>query len=372
MRAALAASLFCLTLLAGCAGGGKDTGTPITEDECELEPALCDPDAYLANHHCIANKVRPRVYAPDTPGPDSQAKPWVQGDYWTYAVRAGERTFTSTLVYYDDADFASGIAQHYLVGSQSADEAFDHALFSVNPMLGRIHRSLYSPHESGVHADMFHFPLCEGSTWTTVFYDTTFDLRADRRTLGLPDGQADDGGFVIAGTSGDGSRLELEYSPEAKWFTSLDMRRADGLVVTMDLTDRGTGKTGTYHFLRAQKDASVDLAQVVPGTPAEVGREDGGEGPYDTIGVNLQATRTAGQGRIEVHLRDPDGASRACIQVAGSGIGTSSCPAGPLKVQVPYQAGAWSVTVETPLGDLSTRAGGEALLVSIYDRSGTV
>ena len=372
MRAALAASLFCLTLLAGCAGGEQDEGTPVSEDECRLEPALCDPDAYLANHHCIANKVRPRLYAPDTPGPDLDADPWVQGDFWTYAVRAGERTFTSTLVYYDDADFAQGTAQHYLVGSQSREEAFDHALFSINPMLGRIHRSLYSPHESGLHADMFHFPLCKGSTWTTVFYDTTFDLRAEPRTLFLPNNQADNGGFVIAGTSQDGSRLEIEYSPRAKWFVSLDLQRADGLKVTMDLTDTGTGKTGTYHFLRAQKDAAVDLSQVVPGTPAQVDREDGGEGPYDTIGVQLTAARSAGQGRIEVHLRDPSGASKACIQVAGSGLGTSSCPAGPLKVQVPYTAGTWSVTVEPPVGDLATRASGEALLVSIYDRSGNV
>lgn len=354
---------------AGCSDAPQKGPTP-SQDDCKLEPALCDPDAYLRNHHCIANDVRPRIYAPDTPGPDSVASPWVQGDFWTYAVRAGQRTFSSTLVYYDDADFSAGKAQHYLVGTASAEEALDHALFSVNPMLGRIHRSLYSPHESGLHADMFYFPLCAGSTWTTAFYDTTFDLTAQPAAIPLPGGASDANGFRIEGSSGDGSTLRLTYSPQAKWFTSLALDRADGLRVTMDLTGTGTGKSGTYHFLRAQKDVSLDVATI--DRTATIKREDGGEGPYTTLGVWMDVQRSAGNGRIEVHLRDPTGASKACMQVAGSGLGTSPCPTGPLKTQVPYVAGDWSITVEPPLGDLSTRASGAVQIVSIYDRSGTV
>lgn len=371
MRKGAAVIAPLLLLLAGCSErSGGDGGTPVG-DECELEPALCDPDAYLATHHCIANDVRPRIYAPDTPGPDSVASPWAQGDYWVYDVRSSERSFRSTLVYYDDADIAGGVAQHYLVGAASPEEALDHALFSTNPMLGRIHRTLYSPHESGIHADMFHFPLCDGSRWTTVFYDATFDLQARPQTVAVPGGGQDPAGFLIEGTSGDGSTLRLTYSPQAKWFTTLDLQRADGLMVTMTLVERGGGKAGEYHFLRAQKDTTLDLA-VVDRQGVPVDREDGGEGPYDTIGVWIDASRSAGNGRIEVHLRDPDGTSRACVQVAGQGLGTSPCPLGPLKAQVPFEAGSWSVTVEPPLGDLTTRAGGEARIVSIYDRSGTV
>lgn len=359
--------------MAGCNGDGPSSGGVADGDDCDLEPALCDPDAYLANHHCIANDVRPRVYAPDTPGPDSSADPWTQGDFWVYGVRAGDRTFTSTLVYYDDADFAGGQPQHYLVGSASQQEAFDHAMFSVNPMLGRIHRSLYSPHESGVHADMFYFPLCEGSTWTTVFYDTTFDMQARRTSVPLPGGASDPLGFLIEGTSGDGSTLTLHYSPAAKWFTSLEVHRADGLVVTMTLQDAGSGKAGTYYFLRGQKDDVVDIATVDPRAPPTLSREDGGEGPYDTIGVSMDVQRAAGQGWVEVHLRDPAGASRACVRIAGGGLGgTPACPGTPLQVQVPYVAGDWTVTVETALGDLTTRAAGEVRVVSIYDRSGAV
>ncbi|HJQ93765.1 MAG TPA: hypothetical protein VJ874_05720 [Candidatus Thermoplasmatota archaeon] len=358
--------------LAGC--GGKDGGGHPATDDCELEPVLCDPENYLASHHCIANDVRPRVYAPDTPGPDTAASPWNAGDWWTYRLTIGGRSHETTLVYYEDTDFDSGgRAQHYLVGTSSPEEALDHALFSVNPMLGRIHRTLYSPHESGLHADMFNFPLCDGATWVTGFYGTTFDLVARQGPLDLPRGGTDPLGFVITGASGDGSSLLHTYSPQAKWFTRVQLDRADGLELDMELLDHGSGKTGTYHFLRAQQDEVLDLAAI--DDPIVVGREDGGEGPYTTLGVWIDAQRTAGSGRIEVHLRNPAGQSMACVGFDGQGLGGDSpCPGAPLKAQVPYQAGEWTVTVDRPLGALdgSTQVGGQMRIVSIYDRSGTV
>lgn len=358
--------------LAGC--GEKSPDAPPAEDGCDLEPVLCDPEHYLASHHCIVNDVRPRVYAPDTPGPDSVADPWVQGDWWTYRLTLDGQAHDTTLVYYEDIDFDSGgRAQHYLVGTASPEEALDHALFSVNPMLGRIHRTLYSPHESGLHADMFNFPLCQGATWVSGFYGTTFDLVARQGPVDLPGGATDPLGFTITGVSGDGSTLLHTYSPRAKWFTLIELDRADGLELRMELVDHGSGKAGTYHFLRAQKDEVLDLGAITD--PVIVGREDGGEGPYTTVGVWIDAQRTAGTGRIEVHLRNPAGQSMACIGFDGQGLGGDSpCPASPLKAQVPYQAGEWTVTVDRPLGalDTSTQVGGEMRIVSIYDRSGSV
>lgn len=369
MRTTVALLAFLGVLLAGCNGDGARSGEPADEDECTLEPVLCDPQHYLANHHCIANDIHPRVYAPDTPGPDSQADPWELGDAWTYRVDADGRTFTSELAYYEDIDFAGGQAQHYLVGSKARDEAFDHALFSINPMLGRIHRTLYSPHESGAHADMFNFPLCEGATWITIFYDTTFQLTARRETVTLPDGTQDPLGFRITGTSGDGSTLTHTYSPAAKWFTELDLQRADGLRLTMDLQSIGSGKTGQYHFMRAQRDEILDVAQI--DREHTVVRENGGEGAYDLLGVWLDVQRTQGNGRVEVHLRDPTGVSRACVGHAGSFGAPTLCPQGPLKAEVPFQAGEWTVTVEKALVG-GPEVAGEVRIVSIYDRSGQV
>lgn len=364
--------LFASLALAGCSDGKGDAATGA---ECALEPVLCDPEHFLANHHCIVADVRPRVYAPDTPGPDTSADPWTAGDWWSYRLTLDGVAHTTTLVYYEDIDFdGAGRAQHYLVGTSSAEEALDHALFSVNPMLGRIHRTLYSPHESGLHADMFNFPLCQGSAWTTGFYDTTFDLVARPEALPLPGGRSDALGFTIQGTSPDGSTLTHTYSPAAKWFTRIDLDRADGLRVDMELLDFGSGKSGLYHFLRAQKDETLDVGAIGQ-SPAIVGREDGGEGPYTSLGVWVEAQRQ-GSGKVEILLKDPAGAVRACIGFAGQGLGGGlrpGCTAGGLlKTQVPYQAGDWTVSVEKSLLDSATSVSGQMRIVSIYDRSGTV
>jgi hypothetical protein len=355
---------------AGCAGPTQTSGTP-REDECKLEPVLCDPGHYLANHHCIKQDVRPRVYAPDTPGPDSAADPWVQGDWWTYRLQTARGTKSSALVYYDDADIVKGRAEHYMVGVPTREEALEHAVHSVNPMIGRIHRALYSPHESGVHADMFNFPLCQGATWQSGFYGRTFTFTASAQTVRLPDGSFDDG-FLIQGTAADGSTVRHTYSPQVKWFTELHLQRNDGLTVRMDLTAFGEGRTGRMEFLRAQKDEFVDVA-VLGSEGYAFKREAGKEGPYDAIGVGMHLTRTAGTGKIEVHLRDPAGTSRACVGVSGSGpLEQTTCPAGPILVEVPWAEGEWRITKEILLVDQQTKATGEVRVASIYDRGGTV
>jgi hypothetical protein len=369
------AVLLLVPLVAGCSGGDRGPSDEVEPEDCDLEPALCDPTNYLANHPCYVNEVRPRVFAPDTPGPDTEANPWQQGDYWRYRLTVDGDSHETELVYYDDADFSGGQAQHYLVGVQDREEALDHALFSVNPMLGRIHRTLYSPHEGGVHADMFYFPLCEGSTWSTSFYDTAFTLEASRQALDLPGSGSDPLGFSIDGTASDGSTLHHTYSPQVKWFTELELRRADGLAVDLQLLEWGSGRTGRMEFLRAQKDEVVDLAAAqfdnAGRASFDMAREEGGEGPYDQVGLWLDAQRS-GSGKVEVHLRDPAGTSRACVGFAGSGLaGATPCPQGPLKVEIPWQEGAWTVTVERGLLDPAT-VSGEARVVSIYERGGTV
>lgn len=372
-RPRLAVSLAILlsgaTLLAGCNGNGGTSTTPTSD--CNLEPVLCDPDHYLANHHCITQDIRPRIYAPDTPGPDGSPDPWVQGDWWTYRLDVGTGSKRSTLVYYEDADFDDGVAQHYLVGVPDRADALEHALFSVNPMIGRIHRTLYSPHESGLHADMFNFPLCEGATWSTEFYDRRFTLTVQQENLTIPGG-VDPHGFVIKGTASDGSTLRHTYSPIVKWFTEIRVDRNDGLKVRLDLDSYGQGKSGRVEFLRAQKDEVVALDQV-PADGWPIDREAGSEGAYDKLGLSLEMTRTAGTGKVEVHLRDPAGASVACVGVSGANaLEKTTCPAGPLRLEVPWQEGVWEVTVERLVIDTQTKVEGEVRVVSLYDRGGTV
>ncbi len=364
MRALLVFSLMAATMLAGCADEKPDA------DDCDDDIVLCNPDQYYGDHYCEKNDVRPRVYAPDTQGPDTPADPWVLGDSWTYSLEInGEDLGETQLIYYDIQDSGA----HYMVGTPTREEALQHALFSTNPVIGRVHKTLYSPHESGAHADMFNFPLCSGNQWSDLFFDTPFTFTATPQLATLPDGRVDALAFRIDGTAEDGSTVTHTYSPMAKWFTFINLDRADGTTVTMQLTDVASGYEGTAYFLRGQRDAIVPIP--LPDADAgRVPRDDIAAG-YDTIGIWIDAQRTAGDGRYEISLQAPGtGATVACAGFDGSGLqGNTECPAPPVLVEVPFEAGEWRVSAGGGLlGDDGTRVEGEVRLVSIQDRSCTV
>lgn len=345
--------------LAGC------TSDP-EPDVDDPDQVLEDPDEYYAQHHCVRNDVRPRVLAPDAAG-----TPWQVGQWWAFSLATDDRPETDLrLVYFGDQDFASdGTPAHYMVGTRSYEPALEHALWSTNPAVGRIHRLLYSPHEAGAHADMFNFPLCEDNTWTTTFYERTFQMTAHQATVDLPDGEDPDG-FRIDGEAPDGSTVTYTFSPETGWFTDIRLDRADGRTVDIALTGYGTGESGTFYFLRGQQDQVIDVADLADG-PIEVERAPGDEGDYDRLGIYLELTRESGDGRVELILEDPAGDRAACVGIAGSGIGGGTdCDGGPLQTDVGWQEGSWTVRLRTQA--LSpAEAGGEVRLVSIYDRSGS-
>lgn len=351
------ASIF-LAMLAGC------VSEPEPEPECEDE-ALCDLDTFLSDHYCVQNDL-PRVYAPDVPDESGAIDPWVIGDHWTYSIDAtGQEPRVTRLVYYDIQDNGA----HYMVGTPTREEALEHAVFSTNPVIGRVHKTLYSPHESGSHADMFNFPLCAGNTWTDVYYATPFTFTVEEARLQIPGGS--DAGYRIVGTADDGSTVVITYSPAVKWFTSIDLDRADGLQVDMRLTDFGSGQSGPAYFLRGQQDEMVPIARTTVPASNVVEREDGKEGPYDTMGVFVDLERE-GSGKVELRLTAPDGTRmETCVGLAGDGLGgDTDCIAPPALFEVPYDDGQWTFDLSVPvLG--TTAASADIRVASIYDRSGS-
>ncbi len=356
------AALMVAVVFAGCVSNDADTDP---EPECE-DQALCDLDAFLADHYCVKNDL-PRVYAPDVPDASGKIDPWRQGDWWEYQLSyAGIDHGKTKLIYYDIQDSGA----HYMVGTPTFQEALDHAVLSTNPVIGRVHKTLYSPHESGSHADMFNFPLCEGLTWRDTFFATQFDFHAKAVTLTLPGGQTD-AGFEITGRAADGSKVVQTYSPKAKWFTLIDLDRADGLSVDLEMTGYGKGAGGKVYFLRGQQDERLPIATTQTTTSNFVERSAGGEGGYNYLGASLDFTRQSGTGKVELQLIGPDGVVYACVGVAGDGIGgDTSCPAAPRVVSVPFQEGRWEVKLVLPV--VGTTASADVLVASIYDRSGTV
>lgn len=359
----LSVAILLAALLAGCSDGGdgEETTAPTTgpatpsptRNETAIE-AFEDPD-----HHCVKNRVEPRVHAPDLEG-----MPWVLGQSWEYELTVrGDDQPNTKLVYYDLQDRHT----HYMVGTPTREEALVHAVDSTNPMLGRIHRALYSPHESGDHADMFHFPLCDGSTWSTVFFGETFQLAASRTQVLVPGGSGE--GFAIRGEGASGSVLRIDYALEAQWFTFLDLERSDG-GVRMDLVEVAKGYTGPAHFLRGQQEEMVPLGGVTGLNQTALARSDGDEGAYDTLGLGLRLERTGGEGHYQLRVAAPNGTvmlEAAVGDVAGANTVERL-------VEVPYAEGEWTVTqVQTGVaGVAGLEVDGALRVSSIYDRSGAV
>jgi hypothetical protein len=268
-----------------------------------------------------------------------------------------------------------------MVGTTTREEALHHALFAANPMIGRVHRILYSPHETGDHADMFHFPLCDGSTWRTLFYGESFSLTATE--IAVPDdrlGPVSDGrAFLISGLSAEGGTLTLTYSTAAQWFTFLDLDRADGGTVDMRLQGVSTGYTGDAFFLRGQAeerivaaalDLPVEVAAVGPPVLAEavIGRADGDEGPYDTVGIHVVAVLN-GTGVGRVTITDPAGAVQYQADVGATAGGVIADSV----VEVPYLAGDWTLSlVGVAIDPAGASLVAAASFVSIYDRGASV
>lgn len=373
----IAVLLLLATVLAGCSDGDGDTPA-VTSADCLERGQVLDPDAGVCidapfvpesfedpNHFCVVQERRDRVHAPDLVG-----NPWELGQFWDYRLSVDDEDLGVTkMVYYDDQD--NGL--HYMVGTPTREEALHHALFGENPMIGRVHQVLYSPHESGDHADMFHFPLCDGSTWQTVFYGETFTLTASNATLNIPGGQ--DEGFIIQGTSNEGGALRLSYSPAAQWFTFIDLDRANGGTVDMVLEDTGTGYSGDAFFLRGQQDAFVFLsgdspvANISGGTVSQtVGRDDGGDGPYDSVALHVVAG-ASGSGQGELRITDGDGTE---VYLATLGTQTGVTVVDDV-LEVPYSAGDWTVDLTGALVDAGeTTLFAHVTMVSVYDRSGSV
>lgn len=346
----LAATALVTVIFAGC----SEPAEPEVDDP---DAVLKDPDAFYADHYCIKNGLD-YITAPDANG-----FPWQVGDWWEYSLNVdGEKLGKTKLIYYEDQDFNSaGVPQHYMVGTPTREEALQHALFGNNPVIGRIHRVLYSPHENGDHADMFNFPLCPGNTWTTNFYGTAFTYKVAKS------GDL----FTMTGTASDGSTASHTFDPETKWFTKIQVDRADGFKVRMDLTGAGSGNLGDAFFLRGQQDEIIDVAKI--NGDLLLPREDGKEGPYDTIGLVMDLERTAGANRVELHLRNPAGVSMACVGFDGGPLsgGETSCQEPGIVKEIDFEAGNWELEiVQGGLGGATVA--GEVRVVSIYDRSSTI
>lgn len=187
---------------------------------------------------------------------------WTLGQGWTYIVELpGKETYTFEMMVAEDRE------DLWVVASNNRTQAIHHAVYSTNPMLGRISKTTLSPYQSGAPARMFDFDLTDGKTWRALFFgeEMTFtahyagDIDVRRVPSGHGLGQFAEG-FRITAIGGTGQRVFYDYVEAVEWFTTFELKDKDGNTqIRLTLIDLESNYRGPYFFYRA-KDALVRTA----------------------------------------------------------------------------------------------------------------
>lgn len=248
--------------------------------------------------------------------PTAEIPRWALGDAWTYTVKTEgfPQTRTTMMVYGDDGN-------NYLIGSTDRQQALIHALFNVNPQLGRIQKGNLAVYEKGEPRPMFDFPFQDGDSWSTDLFTSIHGGRLTARATydeAIDTGIGERPGFEIVATNSQGFEVVYDYIPEVQWFSKLVVTDAQGeLIHDLRLTTFERGQSGTAWFVRGDDlfdqafgptgsavPQSFDRQVLVDGSSARGGQY----GAYDLQAYNVQVTvPNPNNDRAQVTITDGGG-----------------------------------------------------------------
>ncbi|MDX1612216.1 MAG: hypothetical protein R3185_07585, partial [Candidatus Thermoplasmatota archaeon] len=156
---------------------------------------------------------------PPDEAPTAEIPRWELGFAWTYTIdtQGFPSTETTMLVYDDDGN-------NYRVGTTDEDQALIHALFNVNPQIGRIQKGNLAVYEDGEPRPMYDFPLTDGKTWETDFFVSQHGgtLTAEATySDAIETGAGTMPGYEITATNPAGFQVAYDYIPAIQWFSKL-------------------------------------------------------------------------------------------------------------------------------------------------------
>lgn len=298
---------------------------------------------------------------PPGPGPSAPPAPpqalvaeapwWALGDAYTVRIeKPGAAATTWRMVnMWNDTE-----TDHFWLGVADRAQALDMALFDTNPFMGRIHHHILTPHERGMHAAMYSFPLEDGKRWNGFYYGRNWSFLAEEAQLDTPLGR--DRGFAITAEDRDGAghRLTLDYSPRLKWLTSMrEVDRSGQPVLTLTVTAYERGATGTYTFLRG-----LDFYRGPSGLAGTHEEKFKVSEQADGLAFYVKATA---QGPLEIQLVDPAGQVRKRVAAATGGQATFFDEVG-----APTQ-GEWKVRYVT-----TSTVQGQVFVIGLLDTTRSV
>lgn len=225
-------SLFLLVLLAGCQGSPSQPGGSDATEQAADE-----------------------IVAPW----------WPVGSWWDLEItREGSPSQRARVVHF----WNDSASHHFWLGVADRAMAMDHALHDTNPLLGRIHWELLTPHEKGIHAHgMYTFPVAPGDMFGGLMFGREWSIAAEPGPR--------PGALTFKGQSTDGATILYDYDGATEWFTNIEIRNPAGTVaMRVEVNGHGLDAHGTYYFLRGRDYYRGPHGNGTHDEPFEVEQED--------------------------------------------------------------------------------------------------
>jgi hypothetical protein len=256
---------------------------------------------------------------------DGESVPtWQVSEYWSYNVESSVGHTSPSIIELVCYDISDG---NYYIGTSSRDHALIHAVYNLNPMLGRQTVSNLDVYENGEPKAMYSFPLNDGSSWQNSLFDRTLSASAsynDRieTAIGVF------AGYEITASSEDGFTLEYNYIPAINWFSSFAISEQGEIVYALELVEHGSGYEGDLYFMRASDLLENTLSSANPETFSVNGHPR--HGNFDFIAVGFDTDYSPLLWRIEI------------TNPAGNVQYRSNSPSGSI-TEMPNMNGDWTV-----------------------------
>lgn len=265
-------------------------------------------------------------YDPSTMDETASVPNWQESEYWKYDVQSDYFPACEIyLVCYDIDD------DNYYIGTDNRDSALIHAVYNVNPMLGRQTITNLDVFENGEPKSMYSFPLEDGASWDNTLFEKNLKVKANYNE----EIQTNPGvfyGFEIIAEDEAGFSLEYDYIPDLGWFSKFKAVDETGNVLyEMEIIEHGYDYEGTVYFMRAR--------DLFDSTNADTNKFSVSHHPkygdYDFLAVGLEIPWYSGL-FVYVELTGPTFDS----QYYRSYMGT--IPLG-IAMEIPNINGEWSV-----------------------------
>lgn len=236
---------------------------------------------------CAAPGPDGRSGAPAATSDVVEAPWWPVGAWWDVQLeQEGLPAQQVRLVHF----WNDSATSHFWLGVADRRVALDHALHDTNPLLGRVHWNLLTPHEKGMHAQgLYTFPTRPGDTFGGLVFgrDWTVQVEAGDQP----------GHLHFTGRSAEGETIAYDYDPDLQWFSFIEVKDPSGAPsLVARVTDHGTtGESGPHYFLRGRDYYLGPQGSGTHDEPFEVKAEDI---PHKSLAVELKG-RTSGPLRLD-------------------------------------------------------------------------